>query len=90
MNYQDYINLGFERTDINDSVYFKQTGYKEYFLSKKINDIMCIEMYGCALDKPKLYVKKKNSDDCYIFTLTPESVNDFFKKKELKEFTHAS
>jgi hypothetical protein len=27
MYYQEYIDLEFERTDINDSVEFRQTGY---------------------------------------------------------------
>ena len=82
MNYQKYIDLGFERTDINDSVEFKQTGYYGFFLEKKINKKMSVSVYYGELDKPKLYIKKRNSETYNIIQITPDCVIDIFTKKD--------
>ena len=77
MKYQEYINLGFERTDMNDSVEFRNTGYYGYSLEKKINDRMMICVSGGELDNPKLYIKKSNQETYNIVKITPEIVFDF-------------
>lgn len=35
MIYKEYINLGFERNDMNDNIVFMKTGYYGYSLEKK-------------------------------------------------------
>jgi hypothetical protein len=87
MEYQKYIDLGFKRFEINCSVTFRQTGYNEYGLSKKINKRMTIEVVGSDLFKPKLYIKKRNAEQYHIINITPEMVVDIFeKKKENNDF----
>lgn len=80
MKYQEYINLGFERTDMNDSVEFRNTGYYGYSLEKKINDRMMICVSGGELDNPKLYIKKANQETYHIIKITTEIVSDFFSE----------
>jgi hypothetical protein len=84
MEYQKYIDLGFKRFEIDCSVTFRQTGYNEYGLSKKIKKRMTIEVVGSDLSKPKLYIKKRNAEQYHIINITPEMVVDIFEKK--KEF----
>ena len=74
MNYEKYINLGFKRIELDDTVEFKQTGYYGFVLSKKLSKNVCIEVCSGALDKPKLYIKKNASDTNHILNLTPEMV----------------
>jgi hypothetical protein len=78
MYYNDYIKLGFERTDLNDSVEFKQTGFYGYFLNKDINEIFSIQVSSGELDEPKLYIKKRNTETCHIIAIKPEIVRDLF------------
>ena len=80
MKYQEYINLGFKRHDLDCSVEFKQTGYYGFSLSKKINKKQLIEVSSGALDKPKLYIKKKDSDSYHIIPITPDAVIDLVEK----------
>ena len=43
INYQDLIDLGFKRTDYNDNVVFKETGYHPFILSKKLSKGISLE-----------------------------------------------
>ena len=85
MNYQDYIDLGFKRTDMNDSVEFKQTGYYGYCLEKSYNKKISVCLCGGELDKPKLYIKKLNSETYHIIEINCEMVKDLFCKPKNKE-----
>jgi len=80
MDYKKYIDLGFERTDLSDSVLFDQTGYGGFALQKKVNEnqIVCVD--SGELDKPKLYIKKRNSETYHIIPISPEAVIDLFSK----------
>ena len=82
MKYQNYIDLGFKRFDTNDAVVFKETGYYGFFLEKKVNKRQMVYVYCEELDKPKLYIKKMNSDTYHIIPITPEAVIDLFSKVE--------
>ena len=74
MEYQEYINLGFERVEISDTVEFKRTGYSGFILTKKLRSGVFIEAYSGSLDDPKLYIEKKNSIECFILQLTREDI----------------
>jgi hypothetical protein len=76
MEYQKYIDLGFERTEISCRVEFKQTGYGGFALEKKINKRQLIGVNSGELDKPKLYIKKRNSETYHIIPISPEAVID--------------
>lgn len=78
MQYQKYIDLGFKRTVQNDTVEFKQTGYYGFILSKELNDRISIEVHSTELNKPKLYIKKRDKDTYHIIELTGEMVVDIF------------
>ena len=82
MKYQNYIDLGFKRFDTNDAVVFKETGYYGFYLEKKVNKRQMVYVYCEELDKPKLYIKKMNSDTYHIIPITPEAVIDLFSKVE--------
>jgi hypothetical protein len=80
MEYHEYIRLGFKRHDLSCSVEFKQTGYYGFALSKKINKKQSIEVTSGELDKPKLYIKKNNTDTYHIIPVTPDAVIDLLEK----------
>lgn len=82
MEYQEYIDLGFERTDMNDNVELRRTGYYGYCLEKKLSyKIMVCVSYG-ELDKPKLYIKKTGQECYHIIQITGEMVKDLFNNKD--------
>ena len=82
MEYKDYIDLGFERTDMNDNIRFNQTGYKGFCLEKTVNKKMLIGVSDGELDKPKLYIKKKGDGVfCHIIPIDTEVVMDLVGDK---------
>lgn len=82
MTYQKYIDLGFKRTDMNDSVEFKQTGYYGFALEKQINKKQMVCVGSGELDNPKLYIKKRNSQTYHIIPISTEAVIDLCSKSE--------
>ena len=83
MNYQNYIDLGFKRTDLNDTVEFKETGYYGYCLEKRINARMLVSLSSGELDKPKLYIQKTGQECYHIIQITPEMVMDIFNAEKV-------
>jgi hypothetical protein len=83
MDYSDYIDLGFERTDTNDEVEFAQTGYYGFALEKQINSNMLICTSSGELNNPKLYIKKRNSETYHILLISNEIVRDLCSHEEL-------
>lgn len=86
MTYQKYIDLGFKRTDMNDSVEFKQTGYCGFALEKVINKKQMVCVVSGELDNPKLYIKKRNSETYHIISISVDAVIDLFSKNESIDF----
>lgn len=78
MEYQKYIDLGFKRFDMSCSVEFKQTGYYGFSLEKKLNKKQSVCVTSGELDKPKLYIKKRNSETYHIIPISTETVIDLF------------
>ena len=76
MNYKELIDLGFIRTEMNDSVEINKYGYGGFSLDKELNDKQSISVYGFKLDKPELYIKKRDSDLYHILPITDEMVRD--------------
>lgn len=76
MKYIEYINLGFERYDLNDSVEFNETGYGGFSLERVINDKLSICVTSGNLDRPKLYIKKRGQVVYHIVSIPVEAVVD--------------
>lgn len=76
MDYQEYIDLGFKRVEMNDSIEFRQTGYTGFALNKKITEKLSIEATSGDLDKPKMYIKKSNGYSYHVISITPSAVVD--------------
>ena len=75
MNYQEYIDLGFERIDINDEVSFERNGYKGFILTKKLRKGVNIEVCSDNLYQPRLYIEKKDHDiECFILRLNKDMI----------------
>ena len=72
MTYQDYIDLGFKRVDLDDSVEVSETGYPGFSLTKKLTKDVSIEVYWRELEFPALYIRKKRSETYYITPITEE------------------
>lgn len=85
MNYKKYIELGFERYDLNCSVEFDQTGYRGFSLEKDVNDKLLICVTNGELDKPKLYIRKRNKDTYHIIDISCEAVLDLLSKDNYVE-----
>jgi len=79
MNYQDYIDLGFTRHDLNDAVEEKQTGYGGFSLERVVFSNVSIGVCSGELDKPKMYIKKRDSETNHIIQITPEAVKDLME-----------
>ncbi len=73
MNYKKYIDLGFERTDLNDEIEFMETGYHGFCLQKTINESLTIYVYNGELNKPKLKIGKDDTDYETVL-ITPDAV----------------
>ena len=82
MTYQDYIALGFERIDLDDSVEFKQTGYGGFALTKKLNENIMVEVAYPNLNEPNLYIRKGESDTWHIFPIPIAAIKDLFRKQD--------
>ena len=83
MDYIQYIELGFERTDLNDTVVFRETGYGGFCLWKQVNKKIGISVTSEALNEPLLYIKKRDEEDNYhIVKIKPEMVLDLLHKPE--------
>ncbi len=75
MNYQEYIDLGFERIDINDEVSFERNGYKGFILTKKLRKGVNIEVCSDNLGQPRLYIEKKDHDiENFILRLNKDMI----------------
>lgn len=79
MKYIDYINIGFERCESNDTVQYEETGYKGYYLVKKITPKVTVEVWDSNLDNPVLYIEQKEGE-FISFPLPPELVMNWFEK----------
>ena len=66
MNYKEYIELGFTRHDLEDSVEMDNTGYGGYILIYQLNKKILIEVYYDELQTPRLYVDKKDNKSSII------------------------
>lgn len=84
MRYIDYINIGFERCESNDTVQYNETGYKGYYLVKKLTKKVTIEVSDLDLDKPNLYIEQKEGEFISL-PLTPELVMNWFEKNRTDE-----
>jgi hypothetical protein len=76
MDYQEYIELGFERIDINDGVVFQETGYYGFILIKKITDKITVEVDWEKLDEPRFLIHKPIDGQVHRISITPEMVKD--------------
>lgn len=66
MNYKEYIELGFTRHDLEDSVEMDNTGYGGYILIYQLNKKILIEVYYDELQTPRLFVDKKDNKSAII------------------------
>lgn len=76
MNYIDYIKLGFKRTEMDDEGEHKRTGYYGFSLEYKISEDIIICANSTELNKPLLYIRRKDEDRYHIIPLPDESVED--------------
>jgi hypothetical protein len=76
MKYKEYINLGFERTDMSCSVEFEKTGYHGFALNKKLQNNHLIEVSSAELQNPKLFIRKRKGETYHIIPISPEAVID--------------
>ena len=78
MIYQEYIQIGFKRYEMDCKEEIKRTGYGGYSLNKKINSVMMVEVHSSELDNPKLYIRKMNQETYHIIPIKPEVVFSMF------------
>jgi hypothetical protein len=75
MNYQDYINKGFERHQMSDDVEFLNIGFQPYCLTKTIAKNVMIQVYCTELDKGVLWIHINDNESKKIL-LTPEQLEE--------------
>jgi len=76
MKYIEYTELGFERTDLNSSIFFEKTGYDGFVLTKKLQNNHLIEVSSAELQNPKLFIRKRNGETYHIIPISTEAVID--------------
>lgn len=87
MKYSDYIELGFERLDLQDEVEFNETGYTGYILTKNLPGLFSIEVCSGNLDKPTLYITKE--DTTHPLSITTEIVKTLCSAEiEVNQYLH--
>lgn len=82
MIYKKYIELGFERHDLDDQVEFNETGYGGFYLKYKLRKGVNIFVYSGELDKPRVYIKNKGEVSDYIIDITFNDVVDLLGARE--------
>jgi len=89
MNYKEYIQLGFERTDLEDSVEFDEVGYHGFALSKRVSKNKSIHVNSGELNNPKLFLRQKN-DTFVIIEINGQIVKDLINNDKVPNYTYAS
>ena len=79
MRYKDYIDLGFTRTETDDTVELDNNGYFGFALEKQITENIKVYVHWLKLDKPMLVVRS-NGDYIHKIELTTDIVRDMFTK----------
>ena len=80
MTYQEYIDLGFKRGDLDDTVMFKQVGYDGFYLTKKLNKYATIEAcYPLDDNYAKLHINNGKSEGNLIVQLEDYQVKQLCK-----------
>ena len=75
MDYQEYIDLGFERIDVSDGEEFRRSGYNGFVLTKQLRKGVTIEVCSDTLGQPRLYIEKKDQDmENFILRLSKDQV----------------
>lgn len=82
MIYKKYIELGFERHDLDDEVEFNQTGYGGFYLKYKLRKGVNIFANSEDLNRPRVYIKNKRETPDYIIELTFDNVVDLLGTRE--------
>ena len=82
MNYQQYIDLNFLRTEMSCGVEFSRSGYYGFSLEKVIGNGMMICVTSDNLDNPKLYIKKRDADQYHIIPIPAQAVLDIVCKED--------
>ena len=80
MRYQEYIDLGFERWNINCSVMKAETGYEGYSLQYQLTKTAFIEVVFSELDKRKLHLTKSEEFYNVIVDITEDIMLDLITK----------
>jgi hypothetical protein len=78
MRYQDYIDRGFKRINLDDEVEFRNTGCGAFILNKKIRKGVSIQVHSGDLHEPKLFIEQKGA--CIL--ILPITVADLLKLKD--------
>lgn len=76
MDYKKYVELGFTRIDMNDTVEFNQTGFGGFTLVKELKNNQSIEISSGELTTPYLYIKKKGKDSHHRIRISEECAVD--------------
>jgi len=82
MTYQDYINLGFKRTDWNDSVNVHNFGYGGFYLLKQVSKRVAVFVDWKELDHPQLLLG--TDAKCSRVTISEKEIRLLFEKEEQK------
>lgn len=80
MRYQEYIDMGFERYDLNCSVEKATTGYGGYSLQYQLTNTAFIEVAFPELDKRKLHLTKSEELYNVIVDITEDLMLDLIAK----------
>lgn len=80
MKYKEYIDLGFVRTDFDDSEEINRTGYGGFSLEKELKEGFSIIVDSEDLQSPRLYIEKEVKLVYHIVSVSPECVVDLCVK----------
>ena len=78
MKYDEYLELGFKRTDLDDDIEYQETGYYGFCLQKKINKKLSICVDSGSLHSPRLYIKKNDRNT--VIEISPQIVRNLIEQ----------
>ena len=83
MNYQDYIDLGFEPTNQDSQGEFNESGFVGFSLIKKIDKNVMLVVSSGELDNPKIFILLE-SKKVIVADSTFEDVKNMIEKLDKK------
>lgn len=77
MNYKNYIDIGFERSDFQ---FNEETGHMDYTLTYHVNPFLKVLAFPNSLNKPELMIIRPNNTGWHIIPISVDIMKDLIQQ----------